>query len=164
MLLEESIFWQRILLRIQSTKEQYWKHILNEAADYVRNQMKERPLLFHLCHGDFAPWNIQFINSNPYIYDWDQSSKAAPAGYDLFHFLTRTFWLLEKKKPHIIYKNVLQKVQKYDIKEYGFEDEHPLRMYYLLYLVDQLAFLSSIERNPSNERLLYSKLIRLALN
>ena len=93
--LEQTLFWERIVERSQEVKSAYWRHLLMEAVDNIRERWKDGEIPFHFAHGDFTPWNAFQVNGKIYLYDWEYAQENAPVGYDLFHFMVRVLLLVQ---------------------------------------------------------------------
>ncbi len=143
-LLKQSTFWTNLLERIENVQSTYYRYILQQGAYRVEEELGDRPLPFHLQHGDFAPWNARQANGQLFLYDWEYAAWEAPAGWDLFHFVAQTLWLLKKWSPYQIYK-VFQnnEMEKWWIAEHlkslGVEKK-VLEPLLALYLLERLAF------------------------
>ncbi len=87
-------YWQTMLQKTNNVKHPYFRHVLNEALSFIRGKFNENRVHLHFRHGDFAPWNILAVAGQYYVYDWEYASRAASAGWDLFHFFLQTRRLL----------------------------------------------------------------------
>lgn len=45
------------------------------------------PLLLHLCHGDFAPWNCAWSQPGLFVYDWEASHNDGLTLSDAFYYV-----------------------------------------------------------------------------
>jgi thymidylate kinase len=159
--LRESLFWTNLSRQIGSTQSAYYRHVLQQGISRVEEWLGHRPLPFHCCHGDFAPWNALRLNGRLFLFDWEYASLEAPPGWDLFHFLVQTLWLVKKWLPLQIYRaNQRNEVTGRWIKGYlecldlGEDVFEPL---FLLYLLERLAFYAA--QDPAN----FQKLRHLAM-
>jgi thymidylate kinase len=157
--LEQTAFWQRIRDTIQKVESAYWRHLLFEAVDAVREQWKGQKVPLHFAHGDFVPWNAFRINARLYFYDWEYAQDEPSAGYDLFHFMVQTAWLVDSQRPQEIAAFVLKWADDAHLSEYW---ERPmaksksLQALFELYLLDRLKFLLVAERNaPEKMQFIY---------
>lgn len=146
MLLKESAFWANLLQRIESVQNAYYRHILRQGARRVGEWLGEEPLPFHLCHGDFAPWNAQLVNGRLFLFDWEYADLEAPPGWDLFHFVVQTLWLLKRWSPGQICK-AFQRDETSQwiighLESLGVGRD-ALKLLFLLYLLERLTFYAS---------------------
>jgi hypothetical protein len=146
--LEKSVFWTTLLERIEGTENSYYKHVLRQGV-HVAEALAEKmaALPFHLCHGDFTPWNAKLVNKRLFLFDWEYADLEAPPGLDLVHFLYQTKTLLEKRSPVRIYRE-LQKKEVYrgliSIHLENFDpEERTLRLLVLLYLLKRISHYAS---------------------
>lgn len=157
---EESVFWERLLKRVGQVQNTYFRHVLEEGIRIIREELGNQPMPFHWCHGDFVPWNAYCADRKIFLFDWEYANPEAPGGYDLFHFLVQTLWLLQKKTPGTILQIVMRTMTEPLAQSYwnylGIE-ENILLPLFLLYLLDRLAFYASEE--PGN----FHRLQRLSL-
>jgi hypothetical protein len=51
----------------------------------------EFPVCGHLNHGDFAPWNCSWTTEGFFVFDWEASTKWAPAFDDAFYYAVAPF-------------------------------------------------------------------------
>ena len=148
--LEESQFWHRIIERVKSVRNTWWQHALHRALEAVRQDWRDQEVPFHFAHGDFAPWNALRINNRLYLFDWEYAQEESPAGYDLFHFLVQTSWLVYKVNPQEIKKMVLnQTSQRLKNKYWGCVNTQvsDIPKLFRLYLLDRISyFLTTAER------------------
>jgi len=94
----ESSYWKILQQRISQVKNKYHANILELGSERLLQLLRpESRFPFHLCHGDLAPWNAKMIKNKLYLFDWEYSKKDAPVGWDLFHFIVQTLWLIEKR-------------------------------------------------------------------
>ena len=141
--LEESPFWKRVEERIQNIPSAYWRPVLERAAKRVQEHWRDREVPFHFAHGDFTPWNALCAGETLYLYDWEYALEEAPAGYDLFHFLFQTAWLMTGKMPAQSLDGILEQISTTSIGKYwqrvGVQaSETPWLL--RLYLLDRLSF------------------------
>jgi hypothetical protein len=101
-------------------------------------------------HGDFAPWNAYKMNGKLFLFDWEYADREALGGWDLFHFIVQTLWLLEKRTPPEIYNAVLKNEMNSQFMETYLEylglDKDAIHILFSLYLLDRLAFYASEEK------------------
>lgn len=107
--LEETAFWQRIVARSRDAKKAYYRQMLAKAMEEVKCRWAGKKVPLHFAHGDFAPWNASMTPEGLYLYDWEYAQESAPAGYDLFHFLSQMGWLVEGRKPVELLMKVLER-------------------------------------------------------
>jgi thymidylate kinase len=142
--LQESAFWTNLSRRIESIQSAYYRHILQQGACRVEEWLGLKPLPFHACHGDFAPWNAQLLNGRLFLFDWECADLEAPPGWDLCHFLVQTLWLLNRWSPVRICK-VFQRNEMAGqwiighLSSLGVGEDF-LKPLLLLYLLEKLAF------------------------
>ena len=65
----------------------------------AENQLGNRPIPFHFCHGDFTPWNCKQVGPTLLLYDWEYASRERPAGWDIIRFFVQTQRFLERRSP-----------------------------------------------------------------
>jgi hypothetical protein len=51
---------------------------------------------FGPAHGDCAPWNLLWTGSGWVLIDWEDASAAAPAFFDIFHYIVQAHAILER--------------------------------------------------------------------
>jgi thymidylate kinase len=165
--LKQSMFWKRLLEQMNGVQKAYYQHILKQGACKVEELLDDKPLLFHLRHGDFAPWNAWQVNGKLFLYDWEYADWEAPLGWDLLHFNLQTLWLLKKYSSYHIYKAfhgehkstwwIMQHLENFGV---GTEMLKPLL---ILYLLERLTFY--VLEYPSNFQILkhISTLLNLCL-
>jgi hypothetical protein len=167
MFLEDSALWTRLSKRIGSMQNTYYCHILRQGANKVQERLGNKRLTFHLCHGDFAPWNAQLVNGRLVLFDWEYADVEAPAAWDLFHFNVQKMRLLEGRRPIEIHKAVIN----------GAVENHNIRTYlesvkikvdilgplFLLYLLEKLAFCISQENAGFHKVQFFATQVNLCL-
>jgi hypothetical protein len=133
----------------------------------VQEQLGNKRLTFHLCHGDFAPWNAQLVDGRLVLFDWEYADLEAPAAWDLFHFNVQKMRLLEGRGPIEIHKAVIN----------GAVENHNIRTYlesvkikvdilgplFLLYLLEKLAFCISQENAGFHKVQFFATQVNLCL-
>lgn len=102
--LQQSMFWKHLLEQMNGVEKAYYRHILEQGAYRVEELLDDKPLLFHLRHGDFTPWNAWQAGGKLFLHDWEFGDWEAPCGWDLLHFIQQTLWLLKKYSPSRIYE------------------------------------------------------------
>jgi hypothetical protein len=146
--LEKSVFWTTLLERIEGTENSYYKHVLRQGV-HVAETLAEKmaALPFHLCHGDFTPWNAKLVNKRLFLFDWEYADLEAPPGLDLVHFLYQTKTLLEKRSPVRIYRELQKKEVYRGLISIHLENSDPeertLRLLVLLYLLKRISHYAS---------------------
>jgi len=159
---KESSFWKNLLQRIERVQSAYHRCVLEQGICEVEKRLGNASLPFHVCHGDFAPWNAYKVNGKLFLFDWEYSDLESPPGWDLFHFIVQTSELLEKRTPSEIHDAVLkneidsQFIETY--LEYIGLGKDAIRTLFSLYLLDRLAFYASEEKAS------FHKLQRLAMH
>lgn len=152
--LEETQFWQRIEERRRQVSSPYWAHTLDNEMEISRKVLTREPVPCHLSHGDFAPWNAFQVEGKPYLIDWEYAMEA-PAGYDFFHFLLQTSWLIEKSSPRIIAERMVSHARDSAAVEYwarfGLDERRTLQLL-KLYLIDRLSLVCVTEPCTSESR------------
>ena len=144
--LEQTAFWYHIVDQVEKVTNAYWRHLVLKAVDTVREQWKGREIPLHFVHGDFAPWNAFQVNERLYLYDWEYAQEEAPAGYDLFHFMIQTAWLVDGQPPREIAGYVLEWANDAHLAEYWERlsiksiKSESLQELFELYLLDRLIF------------------------
>ena len=81
----------------------YYAHVLEGAREYCA-RFETAP--FGPLHGDFTPWNIRRDRGRLAIVDWEGYRKAAPAAWDLFHFIVAGGVEIEDSLPGRIYSEI----------------------------------------------------------
>lgn len=165
--LKDSALWTRLLKRIESTQSAYYRHMLRQGANKVQERLGNNRLPFHLCHGDFAPWNAQLVNGRLILFDWEYADLEAPAAWDLFHFSVQKMRLLERRRPIEIHKAVINGVVENHSIRTHLESvnikEDILRPLFLLYLLDRLAFCISQENAAFHKLQFFATQVNLCL-
>ena len=144
---KESSFWKNLLQRIESIQSAYYRYVLEQGVCRVEKWLGNASLPFHMRHGDFAPWNAYKMNGKLFLFDWEYADREALGGWDLFHFIVQTLWLLEKRTPPEIYNAVLKNEMNSQFMETYLEylglDKDAIHILFSLYLLDRLAFYAS---------------------
>jgi len=147
---KESSFWKNLLQRIESIQSAYYRYVLEQGICGVEKWLGNASLPFHMRHGDFAPWNAYKMNGKLFLFDWEYADREALGGWDLFHFIVQTLWLLEKRTPPEIYNAVLKNEMNSQFMETYLEylglDKDATHTLFSLYLLDRLAFYASEEK------------------
>ncbi len=113
--------------------------LIREALQASVLAIGDKRILFHLSHGDLAPWNACMRRDQLFLFDWEYSRTNSPAGWDLFHFFLQTNWLVARQSPSQIIqrlpsfaKSIAEYCQNVDL------DPELLRPLFLLYLVERI--------------------------
>lgn len=147
-LLNESRFWKCIIERVQRVENAYWRHALHRALEAIHEDWRDREVPFHFAHGDFAPWNALVVDGRLHLFDWEYAQEETPAGYDLFHFLVQTAWLVEGLKPRKIVEVVLTRTMEPSAEAYwkcADVQTSDIPRLFRIYLLDRLSFSSATE-------------------
>ena len=161
--LEASGFWQNIRVRAEKVRHPYWKRVLQESMEKVRQEWEGEEVPFHMAHGDFAPWNAFLVGGRLYLYDWEYATEESPAGYDLFHFEIQTLRLVEKRSPQEIYSLIVQPVGHSNPKRYWDiigATPSVQRLLLKLYLLERLSFHCLTETTADHQRQLFQRLLQ----
>jgi thymidylate kinase len=147
--LTESAFWKRLVCRIETTPNLSYRRLLQQGLRRAEESLLQSVLPFHFCHGDLAPWNAQRLNSRLFLFDWEYADREGLPGWDLFHFIVQTLWLLENKAADDIHRTVMNSCSRMHAKGVGFGllnvGEDCLKFLFLLYLLDRLSFYAADE-------------------
>lgn len=166
--LKESPFWFAVTNRVKNISSRYFRNILeHKTIPVIEDMLADKPLPFHLSHGDFTPWNAYFKNGRLFLYDWEHSSPDSPVGWDLFHFLFQTKLFLENKTAYELYKTVPVGTFKGPAREYWEKigaDEDTAGILFLLYVTGRLAFEASCDVLSFERLNVLAKVILLTLN
>lgn len=84
--LASSPWWIGLRARIAAVGDAAAREELDEAADRVERSDAETTLEFGQWHGDLVPWNLGRLGQRVLAWDWEDSSPAAPVGFDALHF------------------------------------------------------------------------------
>jgi thymidylate kinase len=140
----ESAFWKRLVYRIETTPSPYHRRLLQQGLRRAEESLSSSVLPFHFCHGDLAPWNAQRLDSQLFLFDWEYAEPEGLPGWDLFHFIVQTSWLLEKKAPGDIHKIVMSNCNGNRSTRATFDlfsvTEDALKSLFVLYVLDRLSF------------------------
>lgn len=164
--LEESPHWHGLADRVACVRSSYYRHLLARGMDYVRRVLGQRLLPFHLRHGDLAPWNAQRVDGRLFLFDWEYADWEAIPGYDLFHFMFQTLWLLERRTAGETYRCVIGKIEEQGVSSYWSNvklDQDAYRPLLLLYLLDQLSFYAAQETPNLRTLLRLAMLVNLCV-
>jgi hypothetical protein len=104
---ESSRFWNGAVGAISTIASPYYRHLAERAAAAVTARLGSHEVPFHLCHGDFAPWNIKQSRGAPYLYDWECADEQGSPGWDLFNFITEKRLLLENRTPNQVLGEII---------------------------------------------------------
>ncbi|RMF59466.1 MAG: hypothetical protein D6748_06325 [Calditrichaeota bacterium] len=169
--LRESVFWQNIMERRKLIKNSYWRHAIDVGIQEVQTSLilNGQKVPFHFCHGDFAPWNVAIIDKDDtvFLFDWEYAQWEAPAGYDLYHWIVSTLWLLKKESPAKIISEVKGVIEASFVQEYfkvAGVTESDLLVLFLLYLLDRFSLYAAREPQAFDNLKLYANLIWLSVN
>lgn len=165
--LEESAFWKRIKERVNNVQNAYYRHVLLRGLQVVREAVSSQPLPFHCCHGDLTPWNAYVVEGKLCLYDWEYANPQAPAGYDLFHFLVQTLWLIQRKKPWDVLRAIMSKMEEKAVQAYWDEigiEQEALSPLFLLYLLDRLSLYGSEEPESFEKARFFALLVNLCVH
>lgn len=72
-------------LATQNWLEAEAAHFLTKLSEVNRETRDGIP--GHLCHGDFAPWNMIRSQDGLFVFDWERGRDWAPALTDAFYFI-----------------------------------------------------------------------------
>ncbi|MGH8275427.1 MAG: hypothetical protein ACRETH_01905, partial [Steroidobacteraceae bacterium] len=97
--LDEAPLWRSLIRRSESITQPYYRDLLRRGLAAVYNSLGSRPLPFHFCHGDYAPWNALAIDSGLLLYDWECARRQGPPGWDICNFFVRSLWRNRRTKP-----------------------------------------------------------------
>jgi len=156
--LSRSAFWAALWQRIERTQSTYYRQLLHQGARMVEAWLGERPLPFHLSHGDFTPWNARLLREHLYLFDWEYAAWEAPPGYDLFHFTVQTAGLLRKRSPWRTWESIQrgEKAERWIAEHLKSLDASQVEVepLVLLYTLERLAFYAA-ERGADGGTLRY---------
>jgi|GEM_PF-320589 len=153
MRLAESAFGRTLSRQIEMVPNAHHRDVLRRGLAQVTAWLGETRLPFHLCHGDFTPWNIKCGPHGLLIFDWEYADWSGPPGLDAFHFIYETMRLLEKRRPSEIYGALLR-----DPRLLAHLDVHfgalglthvPRTPLWLLYRISHLAQAAIFEEGPA---------------
>jgi hypothetical protein len=48
------------------------------------------PMSFGTWHGDWAPWNMEWVDGHLFVWDWERCHDGVPFGLDVVHFWFQT--------------------------------------------------------------------------
>ena len=148
--LNETAFWQQIVDRVEKVENAYWRRFLLKALNAMEKQCQGKAVPLHFAHGDFTPWNAFQVNSRLYLYDWEYAREGVPAGYDLFHFVVQTAWLVENRSPQEIVEAVLKWADNAHLTGYLEQfaiESKDIQALFALYLLDRFSFQLAAEPN-----------------
>jgi Phosphotransferase enzyme family len=142
--LRESSFWITLCGRVRQMNPTYYRHVVEQGMAKVEAWVGKTPLLFHLCHGDFTPWNMKQQGKELFIFDWEYASEAGPPAWDLLHFQFQTMRLLKEWEAGAIYAALggnepFHRWGESALLALGLEESYR-KPFLLLYLLDRLAF------------------------
>ena len=161
--LDKSIFWQELNEKIESISEKnHYYNIAREVLVRVQNEIDNTLLPFHMCHGDFAPWNTYLDGKKLFLFDWEYSVNQALPGRDLFHFIVQTNYLLKKTGPTETYYRALEGFDSGLESSYwekiGIGKDVGLALF-ILYVLDRLVSIISKDQNKYNELTFFTNII-----
>ncbi len=165
--LTEAAFWLRLVQRVRRIPNACLRHLVSRGMRRLEAQLGGLRLAFHLCHGDFAPWNMLSLNGTLVLFDWEYADWEGPPGYDLFHFNFQTRTLLQRQPPARIRKELGKNgtcaswIGRY-LQALGMGTEL-LEPLLLLYLLDRLTFRALDERESFSTLLRLSTMVHLCL-
>jgi len=142
--LQDSVFWRKLLQRIEAMGNTIHHGILQRGLYTVERLLCNNPLPFHLSHGDFAPWNAQLSNDRLFVFDWEYADFESPPLWDLLHFNVQTLRLIENRSPGEIHQIVIHgngrgEPKRSHVNSISLSDD-ALKPLFLLYLLDRLSF------------------------
>ncbi len=149
-LIINSRFWKD-LIQIKEVDNHFYRFLINRVIHLVEKNYNDLSIPYFFNHGDFAPWNAKIVNGELFLFDWEYANERLPAGFDLFHFLIQTKWLLFKKSYSTIYHDIRQDLKEPGVVEYfryvGIENPQTINIILLLYLLNKLIFYLQYEKN-----------------
>ena len=100
-------FVNSILHRTEELQRQgftYYPHLIESTLR--RLEFPGDRILACFKHGDFAPWNTLRSGKRLWVFDWEYAAGAAPAGWDLFHFLVQKNVLLRRAPFEVLWADL----------------------------------------------------------
>jgi hypothetical protein len=83
--LGDSMYWQRLIGRLNALSETSEGPALMHAAERVAAKAGRMPLSFGAWHGDWAPWNMAMVADTILVWDWERFATGVPIGFDALH-------------------------------------------------------------------------------
>jgi len=84
--LATSPWWLGLHSRIARVADPATRAELDAMTSRVEDAGGHARLEFGTWHGDFVPWNLAWVGSRLYAWDWESSAAQAPVGFDALHF------------------------------------------------------------------------------
>jgi hypothetical protein len=84
--LGDSMYWQRLIGRLNALSEDPEGPALMQAAERVAAKAGRVPLSFGSWHGDWAPWNMAMVADTILVWDWERFATGVPVGFDALHY------------------------------------------------------------------------------
>jgi hypothetical protein len=84
--LATSPWWRGLRARIAGVADPATRAELDALASRFEDIGGHAELEFGTWHGDFVPWNLAWVGSRLYAWDWESSASQAPVGFDALHF------------------------------------------------------------------------------
>ncbi len=106
----ESRWWEQLRQQVDQVQDQYFRSVLDRGVQALAETAGDRPLPFHYHHGDFAPWNMRWVENRPFVFDWEYAGSGAPAGFDLIHYYVQTMFLIQKQSAWEIARQIREEV------------------------------------------------------
>jgi hypothetical protein len=88
-----STYWQRTrrsLSRLLAEGPPRDADVVNGFADRLEGRYGDVTTLFGRWHGDWAPWNLAWLDRKLVAWDWEHTAEDVPLGYDAVNFLFQT--------------------------------------------------------------------------
>jgi thymidylate kinase len=105
--LEESQLWKELLTYTGQDFDHGHSQLWEEGKLFLEKSLKNHIMQFHLCHGDFTPWNMRVLDGRRVLFDWEYSMREGPPGYDLIHFHYQSSTLLHSRGQKKIFSDLL---------------------------------------------------------
>lgn len=78
--------WTDLRLRAGSCADAPTAERLTDLADRFEERFGDLDVEVGWWHGDWAPWNMTWLDGRPAIWDWERARDGVPIGTDAIHF------------------------------------------------------------------------------
>ncbi len=112
----------------------------------IRDEHKNRNVVYSAYHADFTPWNMFANGDNLFVFDWEYAQRTYPPNLDKCHFFTQTA-IFEK---HWNSEKIIEYIES-NVEKLYFD-----KKIYFLYLLDMITRFTVREKGNITEDVLDS--------
>ncbi|MFK8023907.1 MAG: hypothetical protein AB8G26_08085 [Ilumatobacter sp.] len=101
---------------------------LREYAAQLEKSCGSRVLGTGAAHGDWTPWNMDIIDGQAAVWDWERFDDNVPIGWDALHFEFQARVRLKRQAPRAALRSMSQDSEELVVRNGGYADDGPLLM------------------------------------